>query len=142
MPKPISIEVRQRAVAAYEAGAVSYDETAKRFGVSRRSLQRWVERRRDSGTVEPNPPGGGYLSPVDMKRLRSLVEARPDGTTYELAAEYNRFRCIDLLRHTFPADLGRLVAVPARNTASISALLASHAPDSTRARAPRDAQCT
>ncbi len=90
MPKPIPIEVRKRAVAAYDSGAESYDEVAARFAVSRRSLQRWVEKMRDSGTVDPAKPGGGNFSPVDMKTLHALVEARPDATSYELTAQYNR----------------------------------------------------
>ena len=90
MPKPITIQVRQRAVAAYESGSASFDVVAERFAISRRSLQRWVERQRDDGTVDPRPPGGGNFSPVDMKVLRALIEARPDATSYELTAEYNR----------------------------------------------------
>lgn len=90
MPKPILVELRQRAVAAYEVGEASFVVIADRFGVSRRSLQRWVELHRNSGTVDPQPPGGGALSPVDMETLRGLIAARPDATTYELASDYNR----------------------------------------------------
>jgi transposase len=90
MPKPVPIEVRERAVAAYERGVDGYEAVAERFAVSRRSLQRWVALKRDSGSVEPAPPGGGNFSPVDMRMLRSLVEATPDATSYELSAEYNR----------------------------------------------------
>jgi transposase len=90
MPKPITVEVRQRAVAAYESGSASFDVVAEQFTVSRRSLQRWVERQRDLGTVEPARPAGGNFSPVDVKTLRALIEARPDATSYELTAEYNR----------------------------------------------------
>jgi len=90
MPKPLSIELRERAVAAYEAGSESYDVVAERFSVSRRSLQRWVERMREYGTVEPQPPAGGNFSPVDMKTLHRVVQARPDATSYQVTVDYNR----------------------------------------------------
>ena len=90
MPKPLSIELRERAVAAYEAGWESYDVVAARFSVSRRSLQRWVERKRDNGSVEPDSPAGGNFSPVDMKMLHRVVQARPDATSYQVTADYNR----------------------------------------------------
>jgi transposase len=90
MPKPLSIELRERAVAAYEAGLESYDVVAERFSVSRRSLQRWVEQMRANGTVEAQPPAGGNFSPVDIKTLHRVVQARPDATSYQVTADYNR----------------------------------------------------
>src|SRR5689334_25306359 len=90
MPKPITIELRERAVAAYEAGWESYDLVAGRFSVSRRSLQRWVERMRDNGSLEPDAPAGGNFSPVDMKTLHRVVQARPEATSYQVTADYNR----------------------------------------------------
>ncbi len=90
MPKPITIQLRERAVAAYEAGRDSYDLVAERFSVSRRSLQRWVERKRESGSVEPDSPGGGNFSPVDMKMLHRVVQTRPDATSYQVTVDYNR----------------------------------------------------
>jgi transposase len=90
MPKPITTEVRERSVAAYEAGTESFDVVAERFSVSRRSLQRWVERKRDSGTTKPDAPAGGNFSPVDMKALHRVVQMRPDATSYQVTADYNR----------------------------------------------------
>jgi len=84
MPKPLAIELRKRAVAAYEAGNSSYDVIAEQFAVSRRALQRWVVLQRDAGTPEPAPAAGGRFSPVAMKELRRLVES-----TFELTAQYN-----------------------------------------------------
>ena len=89
MPKPLAIELRKRAVAAYEAGNSSYDVIAEQFAVSRRALQRWVVLQRDAGTPEPAPAAGGRFSPVAMKELRRLVESTPDATTFELTAQYN-----------------------------------------------------
>jgi transposase len=90
MPAPISVEVRERVVVAYEAGSESYEVVANRFSVSPRSLQRWVERKRENGSVEPDSPAGGNFSPVDMKALHRVVQARPDATSYQVTADYNR----------------------------------------------------
>ncbi len=90
MPKPITIELRERAVEVYEAGYESYDVVAARFSVSRRSLQRWVERKRETGSVEPDAPAGGNFSAVDMKALHRVVQARPDATSYQVTTDYNR----------------------------------------------------
>jgi transposase len=89
MPKPLAVELRERAVIAYEAGNWSYQIIAAQFSVSRRALQRWVALQRVAGTPDPAPPSGGRYSPVDMKKLRALVEESPDATTFELTSRYN-----------------------------------------------------
>jgi transposase len=107
MPKPISNELRERASAAYEAGGENYETIAVQFGVSRRSLQRWVERRRELGSVAPQPPGGGNFSPVDMKVLHDVVCVRPDATSYELTAQYNR--CVSKKKRVHRSSIVRAI---------------------------------
>jgi transposase-like protein len=46
MPNPYGVDLRQRAVAAYESGGGSYAEIADPFSVAKRTLERWVERQR------------------------------------------------------------------------------------------------
>jgi transposase len=38
----------------------------------------------------PQPPGGGNPSPVDLKVLENIVAERPDATSHEITASYNR----------------------------------------------------
>jgi transposase len=90
MAGPHPIALRQRAVAAYESGSEPYDAVAERFGVARRALQRWVKLHRETGSVSPRPRGGGAPSPVEMSVLDEVVAMRPDATSHELTAEYNR----------------------------------------------------
>src|SRR5262245_4925368 len=90
MPSPHPIELRERAVLAYESGGDSYDEVAELFGIARRALQRWVKLRRDKGSVAPMPPGGGNRSPIDLGLLESIIAKTGDATSFELTAAYNR----------------------------------------------------
>jgi putative transposase len=90
MPNPYSMELRTRAVAAYEAGEGSYVAIAEQFAISVSSLLRWVDRTRTTGDVAPRPKGGGWHSPIDPTVLRTVIAERPDATAEELRRMYNR----------------------------------------------------
>ena len=90
MPNPYPTELRDRAVRAYEAGDESCAAVAARFEVGVASLERWLRRQRQTGTLDPLAKAGGWKSPVDSAVLQRLVAARPDRTTDELTREYNR----------------------------------------------------
>jgi transposase-like protein len=51
MPNPYSMELRDRAVRAYETGDAGYTTVAKQFGVDRATLIRWVQRARRTGSA-------------------------------------------------------------------------------------------
>lgn len=89
MSKALSVDLRERVVAAVAAGS-SRRSAAARFGVSISSAIRWCAMLRDTGTVVPGPLGGDRLS----KRIEAhsalilrLNERRPDMTLAELQAE-------------------------------------------------------
>src|ERR1700677_3302310 len=90
MAAPYPNELRQRAVNSYESGEGTQEEIAERFCICRRTLVQWLRRKANTGEVGPEPPGGGNYSPVDMKVLQALVQKRPDATSFEIAAAYNR----------------------------------------------------
>ncbi len=89
MPGPISIHVREGAVAAYERGDGTYEDVAARFGVSARALKRWVVLLRESGSVRPRERGGGWVSPVERDVLEAVLVEKRDSTTNEIAKAYN-----------------------------------------------------
>jgi len=89
MPNPYSMELRERAVAAYETGEGSYAVVAQRFSLSSRTLVRWVARGRDLGSIAPFDKAGGWRSPVDLEVLHAVVRDKADGTTEELTRAYN-----------------------------------------------------
>lgn len=90
MPNPYPIELRERAVRAYEDSTDTYVEVAARFRIAISTLCVWVRQARATGTVMPAPKGGGWYSPVDIGLLHRLVRERPDQTTDELTRAYNR----------------------------------------------------
>lgn len=90
MPNPYSVELRERAVRAYEAGDGTYTEVAEQFTINRWTLIGWVQRLRETGSVAARDKGGGWVSPVAVDVLQRLVRARPDTTTEELTRAYNR----------------------------------------------------
>ena len=49
----LSLDLQRRIVQAVDAG-VSQSEAARRFGVSRKSVGRWLRRRQESGLLEAN----------------------------------------------------------------------------------------
>ncbi|MCJ2131720.1 IS630 family transposase [Methylobacterium sp. E-045] len=57
MPSALSVDLRERVVAAIEAGA-SRRQAAKRFGVGAASVIRWHERFWQDGRIAPRPMGG------------------------------------------------------------------------------------
>ena len=59
MPNPYAFDLRARAVAAFEAGEGTYAEIAEEFVVHSRTLQKWVRRKRLTGSVAALPKGGG-----------------------------------------------------------------------------------
>ncbi len=58
MPKPYSIDLRERVVAAVEQDGLSRREAASRFGVAVSTAIIWVRRFRETGSVAPSQIGG------------------------------------------------------------------------------------
>ena len=88
MGKPLSLDLRERVVAAVDAG-LSRRKAAERFGVSISSAIRWTSLRRRTGEVRPKRQGGDKRSgriEAHAPLILSLVEARRDITLVELRA--------------------------------------------------------
>lgn len=83
-----SRDLRERVVAACDAGSETRAEIAERFTVSESWIRRLLQRRRETGSIEPKPRGGGQppaFAGEAADRLRAAVEAVPDATLKELA---------------------------------------------------------
>lgn len=86
MPRAYSMDLRERAVAAYERDEGSLVEVAATYEVSDRTLSDWVRLKEQTGSVKPRPRGGGRLSPIRGKVLEvllGLVRELPDSTAQE-----------------------------------------------------------
>lgn len=90
MPAPCSLDLRERAVRAYESGEGTYVKLGQRFGIHKHTLIEWVKLKRETGSVAPRPSRGGVPPRVNSKILGKVVESQPDGTSFEITAQYNR----------------------------------------------------
>jgi transposase len=82
-----SIDVRQRIVAAVEAGEHSLRALAELFSVNLSTIVRLLQRFRTTGSVQPKPHSGGRRPKLDAQATARLLEAvrqQPDSTLAEL----------------------------------------------------------
>ncbi len=87
------VDVRIRAVNAYNSGAGSYTKVAALFGIGSASLKRWVRKHREQGTVEPERLGG-YRKPIvsekNKRKIERWIDKQPDLTIVEVFLRYNK----------------------------------------------------
>jgi transposase len=84
---PYSKDLRERVAAAVDHGEGSQREIARRSRVSLTFVFRLLRRRRDAGTLDPKPHGGGptpALGPDEQQRLHQLIREQPDATLEQL----------------------------------------------------------
>ena len=93
--RPYSLDLRERIAAAIDDHEGSIREIARLFRVSTSCIVRLLQRRRATGTLDPEPHGGGTppaLGPDDWERLAALVREQPDATLEQLK-ERGGFTC-------------------------------------------------
>src|SRR5947208_9411555 len=92
MPKPCSLELRERVVDAVESGA-SRREAAEWFDVSPSSAIKWMQRRQATGSIAAKPSGGS-ISPLEAHAafLFVLIARQPDLTLDEIVAAMHKRR--------------------------------------------------
>src|SRR3954463_12703138 len=86
MPRPYSMDLRERAVEAVESGA-SRREIAEIFKVGVSSVIRWCQRWSETGSAAPKRSGGGVL-PIEehLDWVLGLIAKPPDLTLEEILA--------------------------------------------------------
>lgn len=85
--QPYSNDLRNRVAAAVDRREGSLPQIADRFRISLKTLRRWLQRRGETGSLDPKPHGGGRSRAVaghDVERLKDLVRQQPDATLDEL----------------------------------------------------------
>ena len=88
--KPYSLDLRQRILAAVDDGTMTRPQIAKLFSVSAAWIRRLVQRRRETGSIEPFAHHGGpkpKLNEAHLECLRELVRQKPDATLEELRGQ-------------------------------------------------------
>lgn len=88
MSKALSVDLRDRVIAAIEGG-MSCRQAAARFGVSASSAIRWRALKRERGDVRPGPLGGDRRSgriEAHAELILGLLDRQTDITLAELRA--------------------------------------------------------
>ena len=92
MPGPHPLALRERVVEAYENGEGTILELARRFKVGEASVNRWLSRKRKTGSVEPSAMGGArrprIIQDEGEKFLEQVLQDVPDSTLAELTLAY------------------------------------------------------
>jgi transposase len=86
--KAYSTGLRQRVIAACDARDGTRQQIAARFTVSESWIRKLLRQRRDTGSLDPKPHGGGRQPAFDREgsaRLREAVRVANDATLQELA---------------------------------------------------------
>ena len=84
--KGYSIDLRERVVASVESGECNIPAAARRYKVSEPSIERWLARKRTTGTCAALPHSGGPSRKLASAEaaIRAAVKAQPDATLQEL----------------------------------------------------------
>ena len=84
--KAYSIDLRERVVSSIESGECNIPAAARRYKVSEPSIERWLARKRRTGTCAALPYAGGPSRKLATAEavLRAAVKAQPDATLQEL----------------------------------------------------------
>jgi putative transposase len=92
MPKPCSLDLRERVLETVESGA-SRREAAERFEVSASSAIKWMQRWHETGSIAAKPTGGS-ISPLEEHAdfLLARIAEQPDLTLDEIVAAMRKRR--------------------------------------------------
>ena len=98
--KTLSMDLRERIVAAYEANEGSYRVLAARFSVSRAVVGKLVRQSRRLGTLEPQVHLRGrkrVISGVKERELQEHLDQHPDATLEERIHELGLDCCVNTM---------------------------------------------
>ena len=83
----LSIDLRERIVAAYDRGEGTRQQIAERYNVSLGMVKKLLQQRRDTGDIGPRHYNSGAkpkITPKYQQQLKRLVRDQPDMTLEEL----------------------------------------------------------
>ncbi len=88
-----SLDLRERVVAAFDAGDMTDEEVADFFNVGEATVHRWKRLKREKGSLEHKRFGGGMpprVAPEQYDLVLEIVRKEPDLTVQEVAWEFQR----------------------------------------------------
>ena len=119
MPAPLSVDLRQRILATYEAKEGSQRQLAERFKVSLSFIRDLRRHYRETGTVQPKPHGGGAVTKLGKEELpivEALVTAQPDALLKELCERFAQKTGVEVSLSTMQQAVCKLKLSVKKNT--------------------------
>lgn len=111
MPASLSMDLRQRILAAYDAKEGSQRQLAERFKVSLSFIRDLRRHHRETGSVQPKPHGGGAVAKLGLEQLpivEALVKAQPDALLRELCERFTEKTGVQVSGSTMQRAVTRL----------------------------------
>jgi transposase len=120
--KAYSQDLRERVIAAVEAGQHSHREIAATFAVSKSTLDKWLKRWRDTGSVAALPFAGGRerVLKACAAVIRAEVHQQADVTLDELCERVTAQTKVTASRSMMSREL-QLLALPRKKRRSMTA---------------------
>jgi transposase len=120
--RPYSRDLRERVIAALEAGQLSQAEIAETFAVSLSTVEKWWRRRRETGDCAASPHAGGVSRTLQDAEdfLRAEIERQPDVLLEELCARVAEAKGIQASPSMMCRELQRL-GLPRKKSPSMTA---------------------
>lgn len=92
MPAPYSLDLRRKAILAYEDGEEAQQKIAQQFGIGLRTLKEWIFLKKETGDVQSKEHiHRGQLPVIDEKGLlfiKRIIENKPDILISEIQELY------------------------------------------------------
>lgn len=90
MANPLSKELREKIVSAYERGEGTIAEVADIFGISERSVARYLQIKRERGDLTPIPLPGRppILTETNLSVIKEIILSNKDGTLSQHCQEF------------------------------------------------------
>lgn len=112
MPGPYSLDLRGKAIFAYENAEGTQKEIAEQFGIGYRTFKEWLSLKRTTGDIKPKEHiNRGPLPLIDDKGLlfiEKLVEKKPDILLSEIRDLYAKKFGIEVVLSTIFNSLNKL----------------------------------
>lgn len=120
--KPYSHDLRERVIAALEAGLESQADVAETFAVSLSTVEKWWRCRRETGRRTALPHAGGRPRTLGTHAefLRAEVKKQPDVTLQELCARLVEAEGVKASPSMMCRELQRLL-LPRKKSPSMTA---------------------
>ena len=82
-----SVDLRERVIAAFDAGDMTGEQVVAFFRIGEATGHRWKRLKRETGSLERRPGGGGNpprVGPEKYDLVCATVEEKPDATDQEV----------------------------------------------------------